>query len=441
GYVTIENLNETVSTISGKINDNKIILDQVTTPGGDNLLTSVENGYLDASGNFVSSANWRTQRGITVSEGDVIIYYGVKPYGSGQYAALVGYDSSDSPTILVSKVSGAAPEATESITIPSGIVSITAVFRALDGDEYSLTKSTEYKAQQITDKYDGYLNASGDLVVNSTWETSGYIATTLGDIFEYIGLTAVGSNVARALVGYDENFDFVGVLIGTVTANTPTSHTISNASIAYVRTCSQEGNVWSLTKEIPSTAIKSSAVIGLSDLIESAKDYNNIIKKVNGAWMAVGDSITDRDGTSGQLGYQSFIRQNIKFEGYEKRAYSGWSLGGLTSADTESIVRQRSAWTMVCSLYSCFAGTNDFSKGVALGTIDDYINNTGNLTFYGAYRLAIDRFYELNPKAQIILITPLQRNTSGGSSFEPNANGTYLIEYVDAVLNIAARES
>ena len=57
----------------------------------------------------------------------------------------------------------------------------------------------------------------------------------------------------------------------------------------------------------------------------------------------------------------------------------------------------------------CFLGTNDWWQGLPLGTLSDYIHNTGIKTTYGAYRIIINKIRQLNPDAKIILITPMQR--------------------------------
>lgn len=60
-------------------------------------------------------------------------------------------------------------------------------------------------------------------------------------------------------------------------------------------------------------------------------------------------------------------------------------------------------------VYTIFLGTNDWWLGVKPGTLNDYTNNTGIATLNGAFRVIIDKLRSLNPKAHIILLTPMQR--------------------------------
>ncbi len=99
-------------------------------------------------------------------------------------------------------------------------------------------------------------------------------------------------------------------------------------------------------------------------------------------------------------------------------------------------------------IYSVFLGTNDWWSGLSLGTINDYINNNGIGTTYGAYRVIINKIRDLNPRARIILITPMQRgdfvstfdnfNTAYGSY--RTKNGQELAQFADAVKEIGSLE-
>lgn len=60
-------------------------------------------------------------------------------------------------------------------------------------------------------------------------------------------------------------------------------------------------------------------------------------------------------------------------------------------------------------VYTILLGTNDWWLGVKPGTLDDYLNDTKSATLSGAFRVIIDKLRSLNPKAHIILITPMQR--------------------------------
>ncbi|MBN8787228.1 MAG: SGNH/GDSL hydrolase family protein, partial [Terrimonas sp.] len=76
-----------------------------------------------------------------------------------------------------------------------------------------------------------------------------------------------------------------------------------------------------------------------------------------------------------------------------------------------------------------------------VGTLDDYKNNSGNNTVYGSFRIIINELRKLNPKAKIILITPLQRadfvyinnaHNNAYGSYKPKNNQT-LAQFAEAI--------
>lgn len=100
-------------------------------------------------------------------------------------------------------------------------------------------------------------------------------------------------------------------------------------------------------------------------------------------------------------------------------------------------------------IYTIFLGTNDWWLGVKPGTMDDYNNNTGIATLYGAFRVIIDKLRSLNPKAHIILITPMQRgdfvyllnhNFNSWGSYK-DQEGQSLLTFVNAVRAIGKKDN
>lgn len=96
-------------------------------------------------------------------------------------------------------------------------------------------------------------------------------------------------------------------------------------------------------------------------------------------------------------------------------------------------------------IYTIFLGTNDWWLGLKLGTLDDYLNNTGTGTVNGAFRVIIDRCRSLNPKAHFILFTPMQRGdfvyiinskVNSWGSYK-DRNGQRLESFSDAIQAIA----
>jgi lysophospholipase L1-like esterase len=164
-------------------------------------------------------------------------------------------------------------------------------------------------------------------------------------------------------------------------------------------------------------------------------------------WVALGDSITylnDHQNETGNRvtkGYLTRITETLPGLEYINQGHNGWTAGKIAQEiETLSLVK--------ADVYSVFLGTNDWWQGRPLGTLADYQNNTGNNTFFGSYRLIINKIRGLNKKAPIILITPMQRtdfvyiadmkNNAFGSY--QDKNGQSLAAFAEAVKAIGQLE-
>lgn len=164
-------------------------------------------------------------------------------------------------------------------------------------------------------------------------------------------------------------------------------------------------------------------------------------------WTALGDSITylndhkDETGNRITKGYLTGVTEKLPNIQYINKGYNGWTAQGI-AREIEKLDLTSS------DIYTIFLGTNDWWQGVPLGSLDDYKNNTGTATFFGAYRVIINKLRSLNPKARIILITPMQRvdfvyianmkNNAFGSYKEKKGQG--LNQFADAINAIGKHE-
>ncbi|WP_276366700.1 SGNH/GDSL hydrolase family protein [Chryseolinea sp. H1M3-3] len=164
-------------------------------------------------------------------------------------------------------------------------------------------------------------------------------------------------------------------------------------------------------------------------------------------WVAIGDSITylnehpDETGHRITKGYMTRVSESLPDIHYINKGYNGWTAVRIAQ-EIETLELPDAG------LYSIFLGTNDWWQGKPLGTIDDYKNQTGNNTFFGAYRTIVNKLRQLNKTARIILVTPMQRgdfvyitnmkNNAYGSYKEKN--GQSLAEFADAVIAISEYE-
>lgn len=170
-------------------------------------------------------------------------------------------------------------------------------------------------------------------------------------------------------------------------------------------------------------------------------------KKAETTWTAIGDSITylnDHPNETGNRitkGYMTMVTEKLPNIHYINQGHNGWTTVGIAKA-IETLAIQKS------DIYSVFLGTNDWWSGLPLGTLDDYINNTGVNTTFGAYRIIINKIKSLNADAKIILITPMQRsdfvyiNDGHNNAFGSykDKNGQQLSQFAKAVKEIGSYE-
>lgn len=164
-------------------------------------------------------------------------------------------------------------------------------------------------------------------------------------------------------------------------------------------------------------------------------------------WVAIGDSITylndhqEQTGHRVTKGYLTLVTEELPGVKYINQGHNGWTAGGIAN-------KIEDLGLVKADVYSVFLGTNDWWQGRPIGKLTDYQQNTGNHTFYGSYRIIINKIRSLNPKAPIILMTPMQRvdfvylanmkNNAYGSY--KAKNGQLLAAFADAIKAIGKHE-
>lgn len=164
-------------------------------------------------------------------------------------------------------------------------------------------------------------------------------------------------------------------------------------------------------------------------------------------WIAIGDSITylnDHQNETGNRiakGYMTMVSDQLPHISFVNQGHNGWTSGGIANA-IDKLGLQKA------DVYSIFLGTNDWWQGRPVGSLKDYQNNTGNNTVCGSFRIITNKLHNLNNKAKIILITPMQRtdfvyiadrkNNAYGSYKEKN--GQWLEQFANAIDSIGKYE-
>jgi len=164
-------------------------------------------------------------------------------------------------------------------------------------------------------------------------------------------------------------------------------------------------------------------------------------------WTAIGDSITylndhaDETGNRITKGYMTRVVEKMPGIKYINQGHNGWKAVDIANQiDSLGLLK--------ADIYSIFLGTNDWWGGVPVGTLADYLNNTGTGTFYGSLKIIIDKVHRLNATAKIVLITPMQRgdfvyiadnHNNAWGSYKAK-NGQQLSQFAAAVKSIGEQE-
>lgn len=165
-------------------------------------------------------------------------------------------------------------------------------------------------------------------------------------------------------------------------------------------------------------------------------------------WVAIGDSITylnehlDETGNRVTKGFLSRVVEKLPGVQYLNQGHNGWTAVRIAAEfDHLGIVP--------ADVYTIFLGTNDWWGSKPLGTLEDYTKNTGNQTVMGSFKIIMDKIRSLNPKAKIVLITPMQRTdfvyvlnskNNAWGSYKPKA-GQDLERFAEAVKSIGKLEN
>lgn len=148
-------------------------------------------------------------------------------------------------------------------------------------------------------------------------------------------------------------------------------------------------------------------------------------------------------GEETAVGYQTLLKEKFSFlsDTGTTYCYSGNSLGALNDEDAGSICNKMSTWVSSSNaLWTLDTITNDFKRNIPIGTIDDYNNNTGKTTYFGALRIFTDKIQELSGDDKVVIVSnSLRRNNSGYTSTSENTVGATLLDYEKALMEIAVK--
>ncbi len=158
----------------------------------------------------------------------------------------------------------------------------------------------------------------------------------------------------------------------------------------------------------------------------------------------VGDSITFGAGCDGQK-YWEILKDELGFSQVTGMGVNGSCISEQSDYGTErNPLINRYQDIPEVDLIQIFMGTNDYGHGTPLGNIDD----TTDVSFYGALNVILPSLQQKYPTARIVVVTPLHRyNANAGATeltydYLPHpVTGKTLADYVDALKEVCQRYS
>ncbi len=147
-------------------------------------------------------------------------------------------------------------------------------------------------------------------------------------------------------------------------------------------------------------------------------------------WDAIGDSITALNV------YQGEVQNLTQLSPINSYGIAGTSITAVNKSDTNAICNRIDNIDHSANIISIFGGTNDWATNKPLGNK----NSTSVTTFYGALKTMITKIKAENPKAKIMMFTPLQRNSHAQgqpAGMGANLYGYTLIDYANAIKDVA----
>ena len=141
-------------------------------------------------------------------------------------------------------------------------------------------------------------------------------------------------------------------------------------------------------------------------------------------WYSIGSSITADNK------YQQIVQKELGFKTVQIDAELDQSIRTMADRITSENLRDM-------DLITIFGETDDFAHSNILGTINDDKNT---LSYYGELKMVTEKIIAAKEKDTVVFfITPMKRGefNEEPSYTEPNANGSKLEEYVNAMKEVA----
>lgn len=422
------------------------------------LINKIAQAYINALGAQTASTNWACSGFFPVKYRDVIDYSATT---NNLASTIAAYDANKN---FLRHLVSLAPNSTlvaktGSVEIPADVKFVRVSYYSANSTAYSFMykpfqietdllnrkEVSESVWSEITAKPNLFnpSTASDNLVLlnnvltsSGTWFVSDFIPVTPNEYYTTNG--TAGGSASAGIHYYDANKTFINYG-GKNVAGVPFLIPLGTAFIRvnYTKSSSQ-----TIADTVLSQGKVAEKYGPLEDkIIEIAGDNGSGNQKYSGmTLMTMGDSITY--GSTTPWTYPSKVAASL-----------GMILNNVGASGT----RIRYAFTkttpeslLEANIITIAYGTNDFKIETPLGVISDTptprsllddptykANESTAGSFYADYKGVIEGIFAANPNARVMLITPIRRTQAAGTGTDTNSRGHKLIDYVNAVKEIA----
>ena len=292
-------------------------------------------------------------------------------------------------------------------------------------DKIEDSLSYAFNAQDITTQVGKYINrTSGAVVDNAAFECA-FVDHTAGDRWK---VTARVNGTSVSLAVY---YNAAGAVIGTEYDGTSEVVDLTDYEITVPAGTTKIGIT---SRTVVPIVIKKREIV-------TDQEITDRVTALEKPWY--GKTIDQLGDSNIQMWrWQPLAIQNLGCQ------MLNHGVGGSKIAKPDSSPTQISmcddarinALSPTADAYTVLGGTNDWAQSIPLGTIADTVDTT----FYGAYKIVIQKILTLYPGKQLFLMTPFYTEYTGprNSSWEDgltNAQGLKVADYAEAVRQLGKR--
>jgi len=293
-------------------------------------------------------------------------------------------------------------------------------------------KISDYAITSRKFKYPTVVGIASKNLFDKTDITIGkYVSKTTGALNTLAGYNAsnyipVSPSTAYSMLIAGQQFAWYTSTKVFISGGDSGANKTSPSNASFIRLSMNDSQVSTMQLELGVTV---TGYVGFNPTVDPLVTPYVYRKLANKKWNAMGDSFSYLDLYVTSVGARLGLT-----------TVNNYGIGGSTIAQndvgdsTDAMCLRFSAMDATADIITVFGCTNDFGSGIPMGAISD---GTGLQSFKGGLKILIEGVLTQSPNAKLQFITSPQRNYLGAGN-GPNGIGLYLVDYVNAMLEVCA---